>query len=240
MHLDGLARLAECYAELGRLRQAISCCRRILGIEPHRETVIRQLMTYQERNGQRAQALETYHGACHVLRERLHAEPSAETQALFSRISKTSPTVQESLDPRRIAVLPLVSYSPHPEDAYFADGMTEELIASLSRVKDLRVVARTSVARYHGTTKSVTAISRELGVGTILEGSVRKETDRARITVQLIDGATEDHLWAEHYDIDIGSVLEVQAEIAQKTSEALRLELLSDEVRALQGGKGRN
>jgi len=233
LYLEGLSRLAACYAELGRLRQAISCCQRIRALEPFREDVIRQLMSYQAETGQRAQALMTYQEACQALREHLDAEPSSEMRALFAQLSREPGANQTPLDPRRIAVLPFVSYSPCSEDAYFADGMTEELIASLSKIKDFRVVARTSMERYRGTTEPITAISRELGVGTVLEGSVRKAGGKVRITAQLIDGSTEDHLWAEHYDLDIGDVLEVQAEIARRTSEALKVELLNDEESAL-------
>jgi TolB-like protein/Tfp pilus assembly protein PilF/DNA-binding winged helix-turn-helix (wHTH) protein len=240
LYLESMAELAECYEHLGRLRQSISCCQRILALEPHREDVIRRLMSYQAEAGQRAQALETYQEARQALREYLDVEPSTETQTLFAQLSETQDAERKPLDPRRIAVLPLVSYSPHPEDAYFADGITEELIASLSKIKDFRVVARTSVARYHGTTKPITQISRELDVGTILEGSVRKEGGKVRITAQLIDGLTEDHLWAEQYEFDVGDVLEVQVEIARRTSEALKLELLSDEVSALCAAKQRD
>ena len=238
-HLEGLTRLAACYAELGRLRQAISCCQRILGIEPYRESVIRQLMEYQDAAGHRVQALATFDEGVRALEEHLGVGPSQETSVLYARIHDREAPAEE-LDPRRLAVLPFANYSADPEDGYLADGVTEELIAGLSKIKDFRVVARTSMERYRGTTKPVTVISRELGVGTILEGSVRKAGGKVRITAQLIDGSTEDHLWSEHYDLDIGDVLEVQAEIARRASEALKIELLSDEVGALCAAAGRD
>ena len=231
--LDSLTELAKCYEQLGRLRQAISCSQRILAVEPYREDVIQQLMSCLAEVGQRSQAMEAYKDGCRALREHLDVEPSAELQILFAKLGEAPNASETSLDPRRIAVLPFASYSPHSEDAYFAEGMTEELIASLSKIKDFRVVARTSVSRYRETTKPITVISRELGVGTILEGSVRKAGEKVRITAQLIDGLTEDHLWAERYDLDVGDVLEVQAEIARRASKALELELLRDEASAL-------
>jgi len=234
LYLESITELAKCYEHLGRLRQSISCCQRILALEPCREDVIRQLMTYQAEAGQRAQALETYQNGERALHERLDVKPAPETKDLIALLTSATETEQIALDPRRIAVLPFVSYSSHPEDAYFAEGMTEEMIANLSKIKDFRVVARTSVARYHGTTKSISSISKELGVGTILEGSVRKARGKVRITAQLIDGLTEDHLWAEQYDLDVGNILEVQTEIARRASEALKLELLGNEVSALQ------
>jgi len=231
-YLASLSSLASCYAELGRIRQAISCCQRILHVEPHREAVIRQLMTYQQEAGYRAQALDTYREGERALREHLDVEPSAETRVLRDEINRRH-AEEPSLDARRIAVLPLQNYSPDAEDEYIADGMTEELIGWIAKVKDLRVVARTSVMRFKGTTKPVAQIARDLNVGTILEGSVRKIGERIRISAQLIDAATEDHLWAEHYDLDLGDVLEVQGEIARRASEALKLELLSGEGVAL-------
>jgi TolB-like protein/two-component SAPR family response regulator/Tfp pilus assembly protein PilF len=237
-YIDAMTQLAEFYERLGRLRQAISYCQRVLALEPHRESVIQRLMEYQTQAGQRDVALDTYTKGERALRDHLDVEPSAGMQALRDELTRDASEEVRHLDPRRIAVLPLVSYSPHPEDAYFADGMTEELIASLSKIKDFRVVARTSVARYHGTTKPITQISRELGVGTILEGSVRKAAAKVRITAQLIDGVTEDHLWAEHYNFDIGDILEVQTEIARRVSEALKLELLSGEEVALRDAGG--
>lgn len=93
---------------------------------------------------------------------------------------------QSTLDKSRVAVLPLQNMSPDPNDEYFADGMTEELITSLSGVRQLTVIARTSVMGYKGTTKKVGEIGRELEVGSVLEGSVRKASNRVRITAQLM------------------------------------------------------
>jgi len=228
-HLDALLVLAECYAQLGRLRQAISSCQRVLAIEPHREDAIRRLMEYQDQAGQRGESLETYREAERVLREYLDVEPSAETQAAYRAIRDRQAAVDEPLDPRRVAVLPLANYSPDPDDAYFADGMTEELIGALSKIGDLRVVARTSVMRYKDTRKPISQISRELGVGTLLEGSVQKAGEEFRVAVQLIDGVSEDHLWAEEYDRNLADFLSAQRDVAQQVARVLRIQLLPDE-----------
>jgi len=132
-------------------------------------------------------------------------------------------------DRTRIAVLPLANISPDPRDAYLADGMTEELIFTLSKIKGLKVIAKTSVMRYKGTDEGITSIGAELGVGTILEGSVRKAGDRVRITVQLIDVATQEHLWSEAYDRDLEDLFAIQREIAEQLAEELRVQLLPDE-----------
>jgi adenylate cyclase len=124
-----------------------------------------------------------------------------------------------------LAVLPMANISPDPGDGYFADGLTEELIAVLSQVRDLSVIARTSVTPYKSTQKSIAEVGAELGVDTVLEGSVRKSGNRIRITLQLIDVATQGHIWASSYNRELDDVFAVQADVAERTAEALRLEL---------------
>jgi adenylate cyclase len=126
-----------------------------------------------------------------------------------------------SADKNRLAVLPFANISPDPSDEYFADGLTEELIASLSLVPGLKVIARTSVIGYKKTEKSVATIGKELGVGTVVEGSVRRSANRIRVTVQVIDVATEEHLWTAKYDDDLDDIFAVQGDIATKVATAL-------------------
>jgi adenylate cyclase len=125
------------------------------------------------------------------------------------------------LDKSRIAVLPFVSMSPDPNDEYFADGLTEELIANLALVKGVKVIARTSVMNYKKKEKNVSEIGKELGVGTVVEGSVRKSANRIRVTVQVIDVATEEHLWAAKYDDNLDDVFAVQSDIATKVAASI-------------------
>ncbi len=124
-------------------------------------------------------------------------------------------------DRTRIAVLPFANISPDPNDEYFADGLTEELIASLSLVPGLKVIARTSVLGYKKGEKKVAAIGRELGVGTVVEGSVRRAAAKIRVTVQVIDVATEEHLWTAKYDDNLDDIFAVQSEIASKVATSL-------------------
>lgn len=133
------------------------------------------------------------------------------------------------LNKKRIAVLPFANISPDPTDAYFADGMTEELISTMSRISGLKVIARTSVAGYKGSPKKISEIGKELEVGTVLEGSVRKVGNRLRISVQLIDSQTSEHLWAENYDRELKDVFAIQSEISKTVAEALTVQLLSKE-----------
>ena len=134
----------------------------------------------------------------------------------------------------RLAVLPLTNISPDPSDGYFADGLTEELITVLSQIRGLRVISRTSVNQYRGTTKSIAQIGSELGADSVLEGSVRKAGDQLRISVQLIDSRTDEHRWAQTYDRKLENVFTIQTEVAERTAGALKVELLQSEREALQ------
>src|SRR2546426_492063 len=122
----------------------------------------------------------------------------------------------------RIAVLPLSSISPDPGNEYFADGMTEELISAVSKIGDLRTTSRTSAMRYKGSKKSVSEIASELGVGSILEGSVRKAGNRLRITIELIDVERDEQLWSQSYDRELADIFAIQGDIANKVAEPCR------------------
>ena len=124
--------------------------------------------------------------------------------------------------------------SPDPNDEYFADGMTEELITSLSWVRQLTVIARTSVMKYKGSQKSASDVGKELNVGSLIEGSVRKAGNKVRITAQLIDTSTEGHLWAQNYDRQLDDVFAIQSEIAENVAAELRIRLVDSEKRTLE------
>ena len=131
--------------------------------------------------------------------------------------------------PPRLAVLPFANISPDPKDEYFADGLTEELISVISQIRGLRITSRTSVSQFKASSKSVSQIGKELGVSSVLEGSVRKSGENLRITVQLIDVQTDDHRWAQTYDRKLDDVFAIQADIAERTAGALKVELLKTE-----------
>ena len=139
-----------------------------------------------------------------------------------------------SLEKGRIAVLPFANMSPDPNDEYFADGMTEELIDRLAQVKTLKVIARTSVMSYKKMEKKVSEIAKELTVGSLVEGSVRKAGNRVRVTVQLVNAGTEEHLWSSHYDKNLDDIFAVQSEIAEKVAEELQTQLLDSEKKTLE------
>jgi adenylate cyclase len=135
----------------------------------------------------------------------------------------------QQLNTKRIAVLPFANLSSDPEEGYFADGMTEELITSLSGVRQLTVIARTSIMKYKGSQKTASEVGKELSVGSLLEGSVRKAGNRVRITAQLIDTGTEGHLWAQNYDRQLEDIFAIQSEIAEKVAEELKVRLVKEE-----------
>ena len=130
-----------------------------------------------------------------------------------------------------LAVLPFENLSGDPREDYFADGLTEEMIAQIGQLQPakLGVIARTSIVRYKGTKETIAQIGQELGVGYLLEGSVRRGGDRVRITAQLIQAKEQTHLWAETYERPLTDVLTIQREIAEKITNSLSIQLLSVE-----------
>jgi adenylate cyclase len=136
-------------------------------------------------------------------------------------------------DKLSIAVLPFLNMSSDPEQEYFSDGMTEDLITELSRLKGLFVIARNSVFTFKGRAVKTAQVSRELGVRYVIEGSVRKADNRIRVTAQLIDANTDYHMWAQSYDRDLQDVFAVQGEIARKITSALAVKLTNEEEKQM-------
>jgi adenylate cyclase len=133
-----------------------------------------------------------------------------------------------------ICVLPFANMSRDPEQEYFSDGITEDIITDLSKVSALSVVSRNSAFSYKGKQIDVPRIARELKVSHVLEGSVRKAGSRVRITAQLVNGASNDNIWAERYDRDLNDIFALQDEISEAIVEALRLRLLPEEKKAIE------
>src|SRR5438552_2364139 len=126
---------------------------------------------------------------------------------------------------KSIAVLPFTNLSDDKENAYFADGVQDDVLTNLSKIGDLKVISRTSVMQYRGQTPNVREIGRALGVSNILEGSVRRSGNKVRVNVQLIDANTDEHIWANDYDRDVTDVFAIQSDLAQKIAEALQAKL---------------
>jgi TolB-like protein/Tfp pilus assembly protein PilF len=130
---------------------------------------------------------------------------------------------------KSIAVLPFENLSDDKENAYFADGIQDDVLTNLSKIGDLKVISRTSVMPYRGKTSNVREIGKALGVATILEGSVRRIGNRVRVNVQLINAENDEHMWAEDYDRDLTDVFAIQTDLAQKIANELRAKLSPSE-----------
>ncbi|HQT95546.1 MAG TPA: protein kinase [Thermoanaerobaculaceae bacterium] len=151
-----------------------------------------------------------------------HAPPGPATTAFGKRRSSGGRI-------HSLAVLPLTNVNRDPDQDYFADGMTEALIAELAQVRALRVTSRTSAMHYKATTKTVPEIARELGVDGIVEGSVMRAGDRVRINAQLVHAARDQHLWARSYERDLRDVLTLQSEVARAIAEEIQVEVTPQE-----------
>jgi TolB-like protein/DNA-binding winged helix-turn-helix (wHTH) protein/Tfp pilus assembly protein PilF len=128
-----------------------------------------------------------------------------------------------------IAVLPFANFSPDPDNAYYAAGIHEEILNHLAKLKQLQVISRTSSFAYADSTQSIPEIANELSVDAIIEGSVRYANDRIRVTVQLVDGSTDEHLWSETYDRKFDDIFAIESDIAAKVADALRVTYTDDE-----------
>jgi adenylate cyclase len=142
--------------------------------------------------------------------------------------------------PRSIAVLPFANLSSDPANEYFSDGVMEEILTSLAQIEGLKVISRTSAMRYKGSQRSLRQIGEELGVATILEGSVRRAGDRVRITTQLIDARNDEHLWASRYDRELEDIFAIQTDVAERIVGALRVRLKPAERERLSSPKTRD
>ncbi|HVU22610.1 MAG TPA: TIR domain-containing protein [Opitutus sp.] len=155
--------------------------------------------------------------------------PAAETAAAAAPVVNDKPAVAD----KSIAVLPFINMSEDKDNAFFADGMQEDILTKLARVREFRVVSRTSVMQYRNTTKPIREIARELGVTYILEGSVQRAGDRVRVTGQLIAADKDEHVWANSYDRNLTDVFAIQADLSQEIASALKTALSPEERSAL-------
>jgi serine/threonine protein kinase/Flp pilus assembly protein TadD len=144
--------------------------------------------------------------------------------------TKTTPS---AIPEKSIAVLPLENLSGDPSNAYFAEGIQEEILTRLAKIADLKVISRTSTQRYHSKPGNIAEVAKQVGVANILEGSVQTTRDQVRVNVQLINTQTDSHLWADTYDRKLTDMLGVESEIAKQIADALQVNLTSHEKRAL-------
>jgi TolB-like protein len=164
-------------------------------------------------------------------------DSAADTPPAATAVQPAPPTVaeeQRDVLPNSVAVLPFTNLSPNPDDAYFAAGVHEEVLNQLVKIRDLRVIARTSVLRYANSPPPIPEIAAELQVQVVMEGSVRYAGDQVRVTAQLIDGDTNTHLWSEVYERNLVDIFAIQADIATRIAMALEAELLPAEQASIE------
>ena len=174
----------------------------------------------------------------YVLSKRVSLEEARPASAEAPQAAAASPAPAQSrapsVLPNSVAVLPFENLSPNKDDAYFAEGIHEEILNYLAKLKSLNVISRTSVVRYANTDKPIQEIAKELNVETVMEGSVRYANDRVRVTTQLIDAATGSHLWSEAYERPFKDIFAIQADIAMNVANALKATFSREEQQRIE------
>ena len=209
--------------------EAIAMGKRLIALDPLREASHRALMEAYAAQGERDQAIRQYQACREILRRELQVEPSDETTGLHEDIGEgrykpsasekaAEAVAQTSLaapNNHSVAVLPFDNRSDDPQQGYFADGITEDIITELSRFQSLFVIARNSSFQFRSKAVDVKHVGRELGVQYVVEGSIRRIGDRLRLTAQLVDSLTGNHVWAERYDRNVQDIFTVQDDVTR-------------------------
>lgn len=234
-YTGALLKLAEQQEQSGDVHGAVGTCRRLVAADPHSSAYAQKLMHALAAAGDRAGA--TRHATEYAQRMRvdLELEPEPAVAALAAQLQRaaamrrTAPSAPGRARSPSVAVLPFRNLSADPENEYFADGITEDVIAHLSKIRALQVISRTSAMRFKHRPCSLAEIATTLGATTVLDGSVRRAGNRVRIVVQLVDAATEEPLWTETYDRLLADIFSIQTEVALHIAAALEAELTADE-----------
>jgi TolB-like protein/Flp pilus assembly protein TadD len=232
---SALLALAERQARSGDVRGRVTTCRRLVAVDPHSSAYAQALMRALDAAGERSAAIQ--HASEHAQRVRtdldLDADPAVMALADELRTAPATRIVATGAPATRttpsVAVLPFLNLSGDPETEYFADGVTEDVIAHLSKIRALTVIARTSVTPFRARHQSPREIADRLGASAVLDGSVRRAGDRARVVATLIDAQSDRHLWAETYDRQLTDIFSVQTDLALQIAAALKAELTRDE-----------
>jgi TolB-like protein/Tfp pilus assembly protein PilF len=148
-------------------------------------------------------------------------------------VARSTTAAASSISQKSIAVLPFENLSDDKGAAYFADGIQDEILTKLASIADLKVISRTSTAKYKSKPEDLKTVSQQLGVANVLEGSVQKAADKVRVNVQLIDARADSHLWAKTYDRDLADVFAIQSEVAQEIADSLKAKLSPAEANTL-------
>lgn len=245
------ARLMERAEASGDIESALNHGLKLIGLDPLQEQVHRSLMRLYAAQGRNDAALAQYERCKQELLSQLRVQPEAETEALarsiktgrrqsVANIEVPKPIAPILGDKPSIAVLPFTNLTNSREQDFIADGMTEDIIGALSRIRDLFVLSRRSSFVFKDRAISAEDTARELGVRYILEGSVRVAGSQVRVSAQLIDGLSGGHVWAERYEGDINDIFKVQDEITRSIALAMQVKLTEGESARLWEGQTKN
>jgi TolB-like protein/DNA-binding SARP family transcriptional activator len=249
--LDAMVKLGEQALEAGDHEQALRVANRAIAVSSLREDAHRLVMRALAAGGRRSDALKHYEDLRALLKSELAVEPDADTMSLVAELrasraerpgsqirSGSSSEAPEAVamplpfpDRPSIAVLPFANMSGDPEQEYFADGMVDDMLMALSRVRWLFVIARQSSFVYKVRPADVQQIGRELGVRYVLEGSVRKSGNRVRIVAQLIETGSGAHIWADRFEGDLRDIFAVQDAITERVVSAVEMNVRDAEIR---------
>ena len=246
--LDAMVTLGEQELEAGNHAPALRAASRAIEVSSLREDAHRLVMRVLAAGGRRADALKHYEDLVARLKRELSVEPDPNTRALAAELrkshaarpgsevrpdpaSETSATFLPLPDRPSIAVLPFANMSGDPEQEYFADGMVDDILMALSRVRWLFVIARQSSFVYKVRSADVKQIGRELGVRYVVEGSVRKSGNRVRILAQLIETETGAHIWADRYEGDLRDIFALQDAITEQIVSAVETNVQAAEIK---------
>lgn len=234
-YVGALLALAERQERSGDAHGRVGTCRRLVAADPLSGAHAMALMNALHLSGDRAGAI--HHASEHArrLRADLELQPDREVAALAEQLRvmpsrrQPEPHAYSRHPSASVAVLPFVTLGTDPEREYFADGITEDVIAHLSKIRALKVISRASVMPFKRREQSLKEIGATLGVTTVLEGSVRHAGERVRIVAKLIDVEHDRHLWAETYDRELTDIFAIQTDVALQIAAALEAELSRDE-----------
>lgn len=232
-YMRALLALSERQDRSGDVHGRVATCLRLVAADPHSSAHAQSLMLALDAVGDRAAAIQHATDHARRLRAELELEPDPALAALAEQL-RTAVPVRTAASPatraraRSIAVLPFLHLGDDREHDYFADGITEEVVAQLSKIRALHVIARGSVMSLQRD-RSLREIGRRLGAATLLDGSVRHAGDRVRVVAALIDVESERHLWGETYDRQLTDIFAIQTDVALQIAAALEAELSLDE-----------
>ncbi|MEP6550940.1 MAG: tetratricopeptide repeat protein, partial [Gemmatimonadales bacterium] len=234
-YIGALHALAEQQEKSGDVHGRVLTCLRLVATDPHSGTHAQALMRALDAAGDRAGAIR--YASEHAQRRRvdLDLEPDPEVVALSEQLRvgparrQTAATAPDQTRLPSVAVLPFLNLSGDPENEYFSDGVTEDVIAHLSKIRELKVISHTSVKPFKKREQTLQEIGKKVGATTVLDGSVRRAGDRVRVVAKLVDVASDRTLWAETYDRQLTDIFSIQTDLALQIAAALKAELSRDE-----------